>query len=270
MIQDREFRHSWSKIAADPRWQISKQLIQDGGFQKRLYKMGGHQNSWSNMANSKPRRQISEQLIQDGGHQNSWSKRLISKEWTKMDSKIADPRWQISKQLIQDDGFQSRWYKMADIRTAYPRFLKRWSKMADFIGVDPSRRISEQLTQDGGFQNSWYKMADIRTAYPRFLKRWSKIADFIRVDPSRRISEQLKPRRRISEQLIQNGGWVDPRWRIPEQLTQDSWYKMADSKTADLPEQKSEGQAEQWRPAKEGFSAFSSSYPKQREFQYFK
>ncbi len=105
-----------------------------------------------------------------------------------VDYSTANQRWQISKQPIQDRGFQNRWYKMADIRTAYPRFLKRWSKMADFIRVDPSRRISEQLNQDGGFQNSWYK-------------------------------------RRISKLLIQDGGLqnsgprtADTKWQIPKQL----------------------------------------------------
>jgi len=188
------------------RWRTSEQLIQSGGF---LNQEDRFQDSWYKTADIRtadPR----------GGFQKSWSK---------MDSETADPRWRISKQLIQDDGFQSRWYKMADIRTAYPRFLKRWSKMADFIRVDPSRRISEQLNQDGGFRT-----ADTRGG---FQNSWSKMA----------ASKTTSPIKQISGQLIQNGGF------------QKSWF---------LPEQKSEGQAEQWRPAKEGFSAFSSSYPEQR------
>ncbi len=206
-------------------------------------------------------------MIKDGKFQNIWFK-------------TRGPLNTISKLYLC---LQNRWSKTANSDTAGRSaawwYHNSWSKMADF----------KQLIQDGGFQTRWYKIADIRTADSRgFQKRWSKMADF-RTDYTRwQTSEQLiqepdfkrdDSRWRISKEFIQAGGFqdswtktadfrtADPRWRIPEQLTQDSWYKMADSKRADLPEQKSEGQAEQWRPAKEGFSAFSSSYPEQRELQ---
>ncbi len=127
-------------------------------------------------------------------------------------SKIDDPRRWIPTLLIQNCSFPKN----------------GWSSMVDSSTADPRWRISKQLIQDGGFQNKLYNMADIRTPDPRggIQNSWSKNGGF----------QNSWPRT------------ADTKWRIP--------------KPADFPEQKSEGQAEQWRPAKEGLSAFSSSYPK--------